>query len=129
VGTADVVVAGTGGVLIDDWSRGTGLGRRVMRRAQKVMREKPGADFGFLGCRKEVVPFYESVGWVHVYATERCLSRADQRIIVVTQGGPILICSAQRDASEWPEVTSIFGARPGDLSVPEPFPFWSLPVP
>jgi aminoglycoside 2'-N-acetyltransferase I len=103
VGTDDVMVAGTGGVLVDERSRGTGLGRRVMRHAQKVMRDKPGVDFGFLGCRKEVVPFYESAGWVHVYATERCLPRADQRTTVVTQGGPILICSAQRDASEWPE--------------------------
>ncbi|GAA1792141.1 hypothetical protein GCM10009712_43940 [Pseudarthrobacter sulfonivorans] len=103
VGTNDVMVAGTGGVLVDERERGTGLGRRVMRHAQKVMRDKPWVDFGFLGCRKEVVPFYESAGWVQVHATERCLSRTDQKSVVVSQGGPNLICSAQCDASEWPE--------------------------
>ncbi|MGO4191455.1 GNAT family N-acetyltransferase [Arthrobacter sp. YAF17] len=100
VGPDEVLVAGTGGVLVDERSRGTGLGRRVMRYAQKAMRGA-GVDFGFLGCRREVVPFYESAGWVPVSATERCLSRLDQKSVVVSQGGPILICSARRDASEW----------------------------
>jgi len=103
VGADDVMVAGTGGVLVDEGSRGTGLGRRVMRHAQKVMRVETGVDFGFLGCRREVVPFYESAGWAQVYATERCLSRLDQRSVVVSKGGPNLICSAKRDASEWPK--------------------------
>jgi aminoglycoside 2'-N-acetyltransferase I len=103
VGTEDVMVAGTGGVLVDELSRGTGLGGRVMRLAQKVMREEMGVDFGFLGCRSEVVPFYESAGWVQVYATERCLSRVDQMSVVVSHGGPNLICSAQRDSSKWPK--------------------------
>ena len=103
VGTDDVIVAGTGGVLVDERSRGTGLGRRVMRHAQKAMRGEAGVDFGFLGCRREVVPFYESAGWVQVYATERCLSRLDQKTVVVSQGGPNLICAAKRDASEWPK--------------------------
>jgi aminoglycoside 2'-N-acetyltransferase I len=56
VGTGDVMVAGIGGVLVDERSRGTGLGRRVMRHAQKVMRGETGVDCGFLGCRREVVP-------------------------------------------------------------------------
>jgi GNAT superfamily N-acetyltransferase len=103
VGTDDVLVAGTGGVLVDDRSRGLGLGGRMMRHAQKVMRDATGADFGFLGCRREVVPFYESAGWIQVYATERCLSRVDQTSVVVSQGGPNLICSAKRDSNEWPK--------------------------
>lgn len=102
VGTDDVVVAGTGGVLVDHRFRGLGLGSRSMRRAQEAMRSEVGADFGFLGCRKEVVPFYESTGWVQVHATERCLSRVDQSSVIVSQGGPMLICSSTRDASEWP---------------------------
>jgi aminoglycoside 2'-N-acetyltransferase I len=103
VGTDDVMVAGTGGVLVDERSRGTGLGGRVMRHAQMVMREEIGVDFGFLGCRREVVPFYESAGWTQVHATERCLSRVDQTSVVVSKGGPNLICSAKRDSSEWPK--------------------------
>lgn len=103
VGADDVLVAGTGGVLVDERLRGTGLGQRVMRLAQKVMRGETGVDFGFLGCRREVVPFYESAGWVQIYATERCLSRLDQKSVVVSEGGPNLICSAKRSASEWPK--------------------------
>ncbi|WP_183044384.1 GNAT family N-acetyltransferase [Pseudarthrobacter phenanthrenivorans] len=103
VGQDEVMVGGTGGVLVDERSRGTGLGRRVMRHTQKVMRDESDVDFGFLGCRREVVPFYESAGWIQVFATERCLSRLDQNSVVVSQGGPTLICSANRDVSEWPE--------------------------
>jgi aminoglycoside 2'-N-acetyltransferase I len=102
VGTDDVLVAGTGGVLVGQRFRGTGLGGRAMRHAQKAMRDVAEADFGVLGCRKEVVPFYESAGWVQVHATERCLSRQDQTSVIVSQGAPTLICSSTRDASEWP---------------------------
>lgn len=102
VGTQDVVVAGTGGVLVDERSRGTGLGGRAMRHAQKVMRDEAKVDFGFLGCREEVVSFYESTGWIQVYATERSLSRVDQTSVIVSENGPILICSGKRDASAWP---------------------------
>ena len=103
VGGSDVLVAGTGGVLIDEQSRGTGLGNRAMRHAQQAMRDVARVDFGFLGCRQEVVPFYESAGWIQVHATERCLSRLDQTSVVVSDGGPNLVCSAMRDASEWPQ--------------------------
>lgn len=103
VGTHDVMVAGTGGVLVDKRSRGTGLGGRVMRHAQQVMRDEAQVDFGFLGCRQEVVPFYESAGWIQVHATERCLSRLDQSSVIVSEGEPHLICSAVQDASRWPQ--------------------------
>lgn len=103
VGTHEVVVAGTGGVLVDEPSRGDGLGARAMRLAQEVMRDEADVDFGFLGCRVEVVPFYESAGWVQIHAMERCLSRLDQTSVIVSKGGPNLICSAKRHASQWPQ--------------------------
>lgn len=102
VGSREVIVAGTGGVLVDEHFRGTGLGGRVMREAQTLMRGNSGIEFGFLGCRQDVVPFYESTGWVQIDATERCLSRLDQKSIIESHGGPNLICSAQRDSSQWP---------------------------
>ena len=103
VGSRDVMVAGTGGVLVDERSRGTGIGLRTMQRAQTVMRDEAGVDFGFLGCRREVVPFYESAGWVQVHDTERCLSRLDQVSVIVSEYGPTLICSAKRHESQWPQ--------------------------
>lgn len=102
VGTHEVIVAGTGGVLVDEHSRGTGLGTRAMRLAQEVMRDEARVDFGFLGCRREVVPFYESAGWVQIHAIERCLSRIDQMTVVVSEDGPNLVCSGRRHASQWP---------------------------
>ena len=103
VGTRDILVAGTGGVLVDKRFRGTGIGRQTMRCAQTVMRDDAGIEFGFLGCREEVVPFYESAGWVRIYATERSLSRLDQSSKIVSAGAPNLVCSVKRHASEWPE--------------------------
>jgi aminoglycoside 2'-N-acetyltransferase I len=102
VGGQDITVAGTGGVLVDEQSRGTGLGGRAMHHAQQVMRDEARVCFGFLGCRQEVVPFYASVGWVRIHATERCLSRLHQATVVVSEEGPHLVCTAMRDAYEWP---------------------------
>lgn len=103
VGSREILVAGTGGVLVDERYRGTGLGGRTLRLAQTVMREEAGVDFGFLGCRREVVPFYESAGWVQIHATERCLSRLDQTSVIVSEGGPNLVCSAKRHTNRWPQ--------------------------
>ncbi|MHA7264310.1 GNAT family N-acetyltransferase [Arthrobacter sp. TMN-37] len=41
VGAYDVVVAGTGGVLVDQQARGDGLGSRVMRHAQPHLLRSP----------------------------------------------------------------------------------------
>ncbi|MHA7304915.1 hypothetical protein ACX80E_06685 [Arthrobacter sp. TMN-49] len=49
VGKEDIVVAGTGGDLVNEHSRGTGLGGRSMRNAQRMMRDESGVEFGFLG--------------------------------------------------------------------------------
>ncbi|MDN4609589.1 GNAT family protein [Arthrobacter burdickii] len=103
VGAHDVLVAGTGGVLVDKHARGTGFGGRVIRHAAQVMRDKARVNFGFLGCRQEVAPFYESAGWIQVHSRERCLSRLDQTSVLVSEGEPHLICSATRDASQWPQ--------------------------
>ncbi|MGL3806138.1 GNAT family N-acetyltransferase [Paeniglutamicibacter sp. R2-26] len=101
VGSQEILVAGTGGVLVDERYRGTGLGGRTLRHAQTVMRDETGVDFGFHGCRREIVPIYESAGWVQVHAVERCLSRLDQTSVVVSEGGSNLVCSAKRHASQW----------------------------
>lgn len=81
----DVVVAGTGGVLVRKESRGIGLGAALMRRAQAAMRSfdvpgKPRAEFGYLGCRPEVVPFYQATGWRRIDVVERHLSMGEKRV-------------------------------------------------
>lgn len=102
VGDQQVTIAGTGGVLVSPGQRGTGLGRRMMAAAQQANCTIAPADFGYLGCREEVVPFYLSCGYNHVYATERCLSRLDQATIVESADDPLLICSGTRGTDAWP---------------------------
>ena len=85
VGVCDVAVAGTGGVLVRKESRGIGLGAALMRRAQASMRSfdvpgKPKAEFGYLGCRPEVVPFYQATGWRRIDVVERHVSMGEKRV-------------------------------------------------
>lgn len=101
VGDRDVCVAGTGGVLVHRGSRGQGVGRLVMSSAQDAMRTDDRVEFGYLGCRDEVVPFYRSTGWERVHATERHVSMNDQREFSISSDGPILIFPASN--SSWPE--------------------------
>lgn len=91
VGEAELTVAGTGGVLVDAASRGSGLGRRLMQRAHQAMREDPHVDFGYLGCRAEVVPFYESSGWQRIHAVESHVSMRNPDEAVVSSDGPLLV--------------------------------------
>ena len=85
VGVCDVAVAGTGGVLVRKESRGIGLGAALMRRAQTAMRSfdvpgRPKAEFGYLGCRPEVVPFYQATGWRRIDVVERHVSMGEKRV-------------------------------------------------
>lgn len=103
VGEHDVTVAGTGGVLVAEETRGSGLGRRTMHRAQEAMRRTPGVEFGYLGCRPAVVPFYEAAGWRRIHAVERHLSRLDPTSVIESDAAPILVCAAARPTEQWPE--------------------------
>jgi aminoglycoside 2'-N-acetyltransferase I len=101
VGDHDVVVVGTGGVLVREHARGRGLGGRLMSQLAQAMHTMPGIEYGYLGCRQEVVPFYAANGWHRITATECCRSRLDGTIIV-TADDPILILPVTRTISDWP---------------------------
>ncbi|WP_445441922.1 GNAT family N-acetyltransferase [Clavibacter sp. km1a] len=101
VGDQDVVVGGTGGVLVSEHARGSGLGRRLMAQLARAMHSMASIEYGYLGCRREVVPFYASNGWHRVAVTEHSLSRRDGTIVVTTDD-PILILPVLRTVSDWP---------------------------
>jgi GNAT superfamily N-acetyltransferase len=102
VGQRDVLVGGTGGVLISPRHRGTGLGRRLVQAACTALAHAPlGVQFGYVGCRDEVVPFYESAGWQRVFTTERSLSRVDGSNRVGE--GPLLISAGLEPLDAWPQ--------------------------
>ncbi|MCS4276568.1 aminoglycoside 2'-N-acetyltransferase I [Mycetocola sp. BIGb0189] len=102
VGEREVVVAGVGGVLVSADARGTGLGRRVMLHAQTAMRAADGIEFGYLGCRDEVVPFYESAGWHRFRVRETHLARGDATRLVSADNPNVMICAVSRQPAEWP---------------------------
>jgi GNAT superfamily N-acetyltransferase len=101
VGDHDVAVGGTGGVLVREHARRGGLGGRLMSHLAGAMRSTGGIEYGYLGCRPEVVPFYASSGWHRVTATERSRSRLDGTVVVTTDY-PILILPVIRAVSDWP---------------------------
>lgn len=75
VGERDVVIAGVGGALVVNAARGSRLGQELKRAAVASMAPAGDIEFGYLGCREAVVPFYRSCGWTLVAAVERSLER------------------------------------------------------
>lgn len=101
VGDAEVTIAGVGGVLVSGSARGRALGKRMLAFAARSMRDAGGIDFGYLGCREQVVPFYETCGWHRILAAERSIAR-DGTPAEDEPGQPILILPVERAASSWP---------------------------
>lgn len=112
VGRAQVLVAGTGGVLVDDRLRGQGLGELAMSLAQGAMRATPDLEFGYLGCREDVVPFYERTGWHRIHVAERSTCDLNPPVTrvrtetgvaaVVDTGSPVLISPIRHGVDSWP---------------------------
>lgn len=90
VGTQTLAIGGVGGVLVSADARGVHLGRELMSWAAQSMRDHGRVAFVYLGCREEVVPFYESCGWMRIRAREGSVGR-DGRPVVTEPGPPILI--------------------------------------
>ncbi len=104
VGDSEVTIAGVGGVLIAAQVRNGRLGSRLMSHAAESMADAGGVDFGYLGCREEVVPFYSSCGWHRISAPERSVSRGGVPELS-PPGPPLLILPVNRGIASWPEGT------------------------
>ncbi|CAN5586193.1 hypothetical protein BH20ACT10_BH20ACT10_14850 [soil metagenome] len=103
VGGRDVLVAGVGEAATHPKWRGKGLGRRLMAELRRVVStetEAP-AEFGYLGCREEVVGFYERVGWHRIYRKVREINPDSREW--TTSESPTLIMPAAKPFSAWPE--------------------------
>jgi len=101
VGGASVVIAGVGGVLVSASARGLRLGERLMTALAHSMAEAGGIDFGYLGCREDVVPFYEACGWQRIAAAERSVAR-DGTPVEDLPGQPLLILPVESVRGAWP---------------------------
>lgn len=102
VGLSDVVIAGTGGVLVAPEARGMSIGSEIMRCAVQSMTTRGGIEFGYLGCREEVVPFYTSCGWTRITARETWIDR-NGGSVVEEPGSPIMVRPLSASAREWPD--------------------------
>lgn len=105
VGNQEVTIAGTGGMLISPSYRKYGLGRKLLSALQEASRTIAPVDYGYLGCREDVVPFYEASGYTRIVATERFVSDDDQITVIQHTGSPIMICSGTKAVKEWPTGT------------------------
>ncbi len=101
VGTAEVVVAGVGGVLISPHARGQRAGTLLLAHAAQSMKDAGGIEYGYLGCREEVVAFYESCGWRRISAVEHSIDRAGQPV-VQAPGPPLLTLALDPKPRSWP---------------------------
>ncbi|MGV3089008.1 GNAT family N-acetyltransferase [Streptococcus suis] len=102
VGAEESLIAGIGGVLIAPEFRGKGLGRAMMTRLLEENTQTLAVDFSYLGCREEVVPYYEACGFYRINRMETHVDRLtgkEQQQISVT----IMIASAKKDKKDFPE--------------------------
>lgn len=102
VGHHRVHVAGTGGVLITEAERGTGIGQILLHHIHRAMRDTPRVEYGYLGCGEGVVTFYETAGWHRIAAAERSLSRVTGQPTYMVAGPPIMILPVTRTLGQWP---------------------------
>lgn len=57
--------------------------------------------FGYLGCREQVVPFYESCGWTRILPREKSIGRAGE--FIVDEPGPPILILPIASLEPWPE--------------------------
>lgn len=102
VGAEECLIAGIGGVLIAPEFRGKGLGRDMMTRLLEENTQTLVVDFSYLGCREEVVPYYEACGFSRITRVETHADRLtgkEQHQISAT----IMIASAKKGKKDFPE--------------------------
>lgn len=101
VGEKDLSIAGVGGVLVSPAARGTGLGAHLMKAATDTMGIVGDVSYGYLGCRREVVPFYESCGWQPIVAVEHYLE-GNGKSAVAGLSEPLLIYPISQSVEQFP---------------------------
>ena len=74
----------------------------MMTHALHSMRDAGGIQFGYLGCRDEVMAFYSACGWHRVAARERYV---DRHGVVRDEppGAPLMIHPVESELDQWPD--------------------------
>lgn len=101
VGEKQVLVAGIGGVLLAPSFRSAGRGMRLMQMLLNLNRENLGASYSYLGCREEIVSFYEKCGFKRIRQYEWSVNRisGEKERVYCSQ---ILIAPAKKAVHTFP---------------------------
>lgn len=100
VGDREVLVAGVGEVATHPEQQGKGLGRWLMAELRRVLTTETPVGFGYVGCREEVVGFYERAGWHRIDQRTREIDPGSREWTV--SEGPNLILPATAPLAAWP---------------------------
>jgi aminoglycoside 2'-N-acetyltransferase I len=73
----------------------------MMACAAQSMVDAGDIDFGYLGCREDVVPFYASCGWHRISAAERSVGRTGLPV-EDAPGQPLMLLPIDSALAEWP---------------------------
>ena len=86
--------------------QGKGPGRRLMVGLQRFLTTDAPADFGYLGCREEIVGYHERVGWHRIDQKTREIDPGSRECTV--SDGPTLILPATSPSPAWPRGGTIY---------------------
>ena len=78
----------------------------MMAELRRVLTTDAPVDFGYLGCREEIVGYYERVGWHRIDQKTREIDPVSREWTV--SGGPTLILPATSPSSAWPREGTIY---------------------
>ncbi|HFI0234757.1 TPA: GNAT family N-acetyltransferase [Streptococcus suis] len=110
VGAEESLIAGIGGVLIAPEFRGKGLGRAMMTRLLEENTQTLAVDFSYLGCREEVVPYYEACGFHRMERLERSINRLTN--MSQEELSIVMIASGQKNWRNFPSGRIDLHGRP-----------------
>ncbi|MGQ7461831.1 GNAT family N-acetyltransferase [Streptococcus suis] len=110
VGAEESLIAGIGGVLIAPEFRGKGLGRAMMTRLLEENTQTLAVDFSYLGCREEVVPYYEACGFYRMERLERFINRLTN--MSQEELSIVMIASGQKNWRNFPSGRIDLHGRP-----------------
>lgn len=88
VGGAPAHLGLLGGVFTAPEHRMHGLASEVVRRSTEIIAKELQCDFGVLMCTRELIPFYERLGWKQV-SNHLVFVRFGE---AGSHGGPIMVC-------------------------------------
>lgn len=95
----DILVGDVGLVGVDPALQGKGVGKLLLEQTAQTLNNLE-LPFGFITCKRELVPFYRAGGWLYVEGqTTRMIDREQQPF---TSNSSVVVLPVLATMSEWP---------------------------